>query len=103
EPDLRVRRDLVVNLRHGFYLLMVRRDARSHEPVGRRQPVEYVYLEVVLRAFQQMLGRVKTGRSRADNGDSYSIVHLQCSVGLNSFLPVGTHKKSFSPEMEIPA
>ena len=67
--DPRVARRLLVGPRDILGLGMVRRDAAADQPVGGRQPLDNVDLDIVRRA-QQGFGRVKSARPGADDRDA---------------------------------
>src|SRR4029079_439667 len=61
--------DLLERLRDRLDLRVVGRHAEADEPPRRRQPLDHVDLDVVLR-IEQMTGRIEPGRPGADDGDA---------------------------------
>ena len=67
ETEALARRRLLVDADHRLDLRVVGRDARPHQPEGRRQAVEDVDLDGGALLPQQVLGRVEARRPGADD------------------------------------
>jgi hypothetical protein len=67
-------RGLLVDADHRLDLRVIRGDARPHQAVWGRQPVEHVDLGRHLLVLQQMLGRVEACRPGADDRHAQGVL-----------------------------
>ena len=73
EAELGPGRRLLVDADDRLDLRVVGRDARAHQPVGGRQPVEHVDLDGEVLVLEQVLGRVEARRPGADDRDAQGV------------------------------